>query len=193
MIIAEKIGMTRIFDKNDNSIPVTIVKAGPCPVISIDNNRVKIGFQKNKDKNKNSKNPSKNIKHRYIREFKIDEKNIKDYTDKKQITVEDFKIGQNVDICGTSKGKGFAGVMKRHGFHGMPASHGHEKQRIPGSIGCRFPQRVTKGKRMAGHMGNTQITVKNVKIVDINPENNIIALRGATPGYAKKILYIKSK
>ena len=190
MIIAEKIGMTRIFDKEDNSVCVTILKAGPCPIVASDKTHVKIAFQENK-KAKDAKNDNK--KYKYLKEFKITEKELDGYKDKKENTVNDFKVGQKIDITGTSKGKGFAGVMKRHGFHGMPASHGHEKQRIPGSIGCRYPQRVTKGRRMAGHMGNAQITVKNLEIIDVDTENNLIAIKGATPGYAKKILFIKSK
>lgn len=184
MIIAQKIGMTRIFDKDNVSVPVSVLKAGPCKVRVIDDNHAEVEF-KNKT---NSKKSSKIVK-----QFKTNKEEISQIKDKKEITVKDFNINDKVDVTGVSKGKGFAGVMKRHGFGGMPASHGHEKQRIPGSIGCGYPERVIKGKKMAGHMGNAQITVKNLKIVDIDEENNIIALKGATPSYAGKILFIKSK
>lgn len=182
MIISQKIGMTRIFDKDGKSIAVSVLKAGPCPIKELSDTHATIEFTKNNKK-----------KTKIIKQFKINEKDKENFKDKKEISLEDFKIGNKINITGISKGKGFAGVMKRHHFGGMPASHGHEKQRIPGSIGCGYPERVIKGKKMAGHMGNEQVTVKGLKIIDIDKENHLIALKGATPGYAGKILFIKTK
>lgn len=192
-LIGKKIGMTRIFDKESKSIPVTAIQAGPCPIIKIQKKRVHIGFENLKKAKKSKKMFFHDLNHkplRYVKTFKISENEVSKLSDKTQITVNDFKIGQKINVSGVSKGKGFSGVIKRHSFHGMPASHGHEKQRIPGSIGCQFPQRVIKGKKMAGQMGNKKITVKNLQIVDIDRDNNIILLKGSTPSCIGKILFI---
>ncbi len=184
IIIAEKIGMTRVFDKDNKSIAVSVLKAGPCNITETKNNTVKIEYKKTSAGKKTPK---------IIKQFNIDDKEKEIFQNVKEISANIFKINERIDVVGISKGKGFAGVMKRHGFKGMPASHGHEKERIPGSIGGRFPQRVTKGKRMAGHMGDKQVTIKNMKILDIDEENNIIAVQGSTPGCPGKILFLKSK
>ena len=196
IIIGEKLGMTRIFDENNKHIPVTIVKAGPCPIIAIKQNSIEIGFGNKKHISKPlaghlKKANISNIK--ISKEFKIEEKEKADFKLGDKITLDILKIGEKVDVTSTSKGKGYAGVMKRHGFSGMPASHGHEKARIPGSIGCRFPQRVVKGKRMAGHMGADTVTVKNLKVIDIDNENNLVCIKGAIPGANKSLLVIKTK
>jgi len=202
MILGEKIGMTRIFDKDNKACAVSIVKVEPNTIIANyssigkDKNFVQIGFGTNKHNSKPLKNHLKkanleNIK--YSRQFTADTTDKDKFQVGEKITLEQFKIGESVNITGISKGKGFAGVMKRHGFSGMPASHGHEKQRIPGSIGCRFPQRVVKGKRMAGHMGQDQITIKNLQIIDIDLENDILALKGSIPGKPKTLILISKK
>ena len=202
MILGQKIGMTRIFDKDNKAVSVSVIQAGPCPIISLKNNEknkynaIEIGFGKAKHISMPLAGHLKKAKIDSIKiskEFRISEKDLDIYKIGDSITVESFKIGDLVEVTGTSKGKGFAGGMKRHGFSGMPASHGHEKQRIPGSIGCRFPQHTIKGKRMAGHMGSETITVKNLKIVDIDTANNLLILKGAIPGPNKSLIQIKQK
>jgi len=200
ILFGEKIGMTRIFLKN-KGVPVTVIKAGPCPIVFIKSkdkygyNAVEIGYGKNKKITKSIKGHLKNSKVDSVRhtcEVSISDDDKGKYKLGDIITIDSFKVGDKVDVSGTSKGKGFAGVMKRHGFSGMPASHGHEKQRIPGSIGCCYPQRVIKGKKMAGQMGNKSATVRRVIVCDIDKENNLIAVKGSVPGTKKGIVQIKS-
>lgn len=200
-LIGEKIGMTQVF-KGNKVTPVTLVKAGPCPIIYVKTeekdgyNAIQIGYGQSKHTTKPLENHLKKSKVKSIKackEYRVNKEDVQNAKLGESITVESFKIGDKVDVIGTSKGKGFAGVMKRHGFSGMPASHGHEKQRIPGSIGGCYPQRVVKGRRMAGHMGSERVTIKNLTIVDIDIENNTIALEGAIPGKPKSIIQIISK
>lgn len=202
MILGQKIGMTRIFDKDNKSVSVSVIQVGPCPVICIKTKEknnydaIQIGYGKAKHTSMPLAGHLKKANVESVKiskEFRLDKNEIDTYKVGDSITAESFKIGDLVEVTGTSKGKGFAGGMKRHGFSGMPASHGHEKQRIPGSIGCRFPQHTIKGKRMAGHMGSETITVKNLKIVDIDAENNLLVLKGAVPGPVKSIIQIKQK
>lgn len=192
--------MTRIFDKNSKNISVTLVKVDSNTIIdNFENNKknqIQIGTGSNKHLSKSVKNHIEKAKLNDIYKiisFNINESDKENFKIGEKIDISSFKIGDKIDICGLSKGKGFAGVMKRHGFSGMPASHGHEKQRIPGSIGCRFPQRVVKGKRMAGHMGFTNITMKNLEIVDLDENNNLIAVKGSIPGRYKTLLTISKK
>lgn len=200
MILGQKLGMTRIFNKDNKAVSVSVIQAGPCPIVCIKNEEkndysaIQIGYGKAKHTTmalaghlKKANIDSAKI----LKEFRIDKKDIESYKIGNSITVENFKVGDLVEVTGTSKGKGFAGGMKRHGFSGMPASHGHEKQRIPGSIGCRFPQHTIKGKRMAGHMGSETITVKNLEIIDIDAANNLLVVKGAIPGPKKAIIQIK--
>jgi len=198
-ILAEKLGTTRIFDENNKAVAVSVLKIGDNKIIYIKNKdkdgydaiQIGAGAKKHQTKpilNHLKKSNLKSVKH--CREFKIDENETANYKVGDSISLENFKVGQKITVSGISKGKGFAGVMKRHGFSGMPASHGHEKQRIPGSIGCRFPQRVVKGKRMAGHMGVDKITVKNLEIIDIDLENMFIAVKGAVPGIKQSLVEI---
>lgn len=203
MILGKKLAMTRIFDKDNNTVPVTLVSAKPCVVIDIKTtekngyNAIVLALTKEKGlpkKPQQSIYKNANVKNvENTKEFKVSEEFLKDIKIGDQISIDKFEINETVEVVGTSKGKGFAGVMKRHGFHGMPASHGHEKQRIPGSIGCRFPQRTVKGKRMAGHMGVDRVTIKNTQIIDIDKENNIIAIKGPIPGPNKSLIQIKTK
>lgn len=199
-ILGKKIGMTRIFDKNNKAIPVTVVQAGPCDITEIKNkdrngyDALQIAYDKKKHVSKSVEGhlkKSRTAKNRYSVEFRLrDKKNEKDLKIGKKITVEIFKPGDRVRVIGTSKGKGFAGAMKRHGFAGQPASHGHQKPRGVGSIGCRFPQRTIKGKRMPGHMGVERITVTGLKIVDVDAEYNLLAVSGAIPGPNKSLVQI---
>ncbi|MCS7215030.1 MAG: 50S ribosomal protein L3 [Thermodesulfovibrio sp.] len=197
-IIGRKIGMTQIFDEEGRVIPVTVIEAGPCWVVQVKSKQkdgyeaVQLGFQEIK-KEKNIPKPLLGIFKkagvppcRVLREFKMTGYKVGD-----KVTVEIFAKGDIVNVTGISKGKGFQGVMKRHNFAGGPDSHGSMFNRAPGSIGSSsFPSRVWKGKRMAGHMGNERVTVRNLKIVDVIPEQNILLVKGAVPGGENGILQI---
>lgn len=197
-ILGRKIGMTQVFDEEGRVIPVTVIEAGPCWIVQVRSKEkdgydaVQLGFQEIK-KEKNVPKPLLGIFKkagippcRVLREFKMTGFNVGD-----KITVEMFAKGELVNISGISKGKGFQGVMKRHNFSGGPDSHGSMFNRAPGSIGSSsFPSRVWKGKRMPGHMGNRRVTVKNLTIVDIFPEQNLLLVKGAVPGGENGILEI---
>jgi len=187
-ILGKKIEMSQIFDEKGNVIPVTLIKAGPCYVTQIKEKSVQIGFEKLKDKK--VKKPQKDRPYRYLKEFKND---VSKFKVKDKIDVSVFQEGDRVKISGISKGKGFAGAVKKWGFHGKPATHGtkHEERTI-GSIGSAFPQRVIKGKKMPGRMGTERITVKNLKVAKIDVENNIIMIKGAIPGRRGTLLEIRT-
>jgi large subunit ribosomal protein L3 len=191
-ILGKKIEMSQIFDEKGKVIPVTLIEAGPCFVTQVktkDKDKyesVQIGYEKLKEK-KITKN-KKNKPYKYIREFRSrEELKVGD-----KIDLSNFKEGDKVEISGISKGKGFQGGVKRHGFHGADASHGtkHEERKI-GSIGSAFPQRVIKGRKMPGRMGTDRITIKNLKIVKIDPEKNLMAVKGAIPGHRRTLLEIR--
>lgn len=186
-ILGKKQGMSQIFDKEGNVIPVTVIEAGPCFIAQIKTkekdgyNSIQIGFENLKEKK--IKNSQKKKPYNYIREFLSKEEDLSKYNVGDKIDVSIFAEGDKVKVTGISKGRGFQGVVKRHGFKGGPASHGHKDVlRRPGSIGRSFPERVVKGMRMAGHMGVDRVSVKNLKIAAIDLENNLIALKGAVPG-----------
>ncbi|MCK4781990.1 50S ribosomal protein L3 [Candidatus Parcubacteria bacterium] len=183
-ILGKKIEMTQIFNEQGRVVPVTLIEAGPCEVVQLKTKdkdgyeAVQVGFIK-KEKQKRIKKTEKGKEFQYLREFESSgEHKIGD-----KIDVSVFEEGSKVKISGISKGKGFQGAVKRWGFSGRNATHGvkHE-QRTLGSVGSAFPQRVIKGKKMPGRMGVERITVKNLKIVKIDKENNLLAVRGAIPG-----------
>lgn len=205
-IIGKKIGMTQILQPGSGEvIPVTVIQAGPCTVVQkkvkdTDHyNALQLGFMDKKE--------SRTIKplqghfkkaglspKRFLREIRLDDAEINSYEVGQEIKVDFlFQAGDYVDVVGTSKGRGFAGVIKRHGFRGAPGSHGtHDYSRHGGSVGSNtFPGRVFKGLRMAGRMGGDQVTVQNLKVVDIRPEQNLILVKGAVPGANNGILIIK--
>jgi len=173
-ILAQKLNMSQMFTKDGKVVPVTILLAGPVKVTTVktlDKDKytaVQVGFGK-----------SKNKTFKKLAEFRIGDKD--SYEKDQEIKVDTFAIGDKVKVTGEMKGRGFAGPIKRHGFHGAPASHGHDHPRAVGAIGGRFPQHVRKGLRMAGRMGGTR-TVKNLEVVDIDVERNLIAVKGAVPG-----------
>ncbi|OGZ62384.1 MAG: 50S ribosomal protein L3 [Candidatus Staskawiczbacteria bacterium RIFCSPHIGHO2_02_FULL_34_10] len=192
-ILGKKIEMSQMFDEKGNVVPVTLITAGPCIILQKKTkdkegyDSLQIGFIKIEKKNKIKKS-MKGKEYRYIKEARIeDDGNIGD-----EINVSIFKEGDKVNISATSKGKGFQGGVKRHGFHGRNATHGakHEERQI-GSVGQRFPQHVIKGRKMPGRMGFERVTVKNLKIAKIDVENNILALKGAIPGYRGTLLEIR--
>jgi len=192
-VLGKKIEMSQIFDEKGNVVPVTLVEAGPCFVTQIKTKEkdgyeaVQIGFEKLKDKK--VKKPQKNKPYRYLREFRGRVSGIKVG---EKIDVSIFKEGDIVKVSGISKGKGFAGAVKRWGFAGRPASHGvkHEERTI-GSVGSAFPQRVAKGKKMPGRMGGERVTIKNLRIVKVDPENNLLMIKGAVPGRRGTLLEIR--
>lgn len=201
-ILGKKIEMSQIFDEKGNVIPVTLVEAGPCYVTQIkvkDKDKyesVQIGFEKLKDKK--IKKSQKKKPYRYLREFRASEQRTENGEQKlgvgDKIDASIFGEGDKVKIAGISKGKGFAGGVKRWGFHGQTATHGtkHEERTI-GSIGSAFPQRVIKGRKMPGRMGAERVTVKNLKIVKVDVENNLIAVKGAIPGRRGTLLEIRGE
>jgi large subunit ribosomal protein L3 len=199
-ILGEKVGMTRIFAKNGESIPVTVIIAGPCQVIqkkTIEKdgyNAVQLGFKEIKDKKVSkpiaghlNKFKVSSIKH--IREFKVNDTN--KYSSGTEVKVDIFKEGDKVNIIGISKGKGFAGAIKRHNFSGGPKTHGQKEYfRSVGSIGATDAARVFKGQKLPGHMGTDRVTVKNIEVVKINLERNLILVRGSVPGAKGAVLVI---
>ena len=202
-LIGKKIGMTHLFKEDGNFIPVTVIQAGPCPVVQKKTkktdgyNAIQLGFGEVKEKR--VKKPElghfKKVNltpQKILREFRLAPKEIEGINVGQELNISIFKKGEYLDITGTSKGKGFAGVMKRHGFRGAPASHGtHYSKRHGGSIGSRFPQHVRKGTRMAGRMGNERVTVQNLEIADIRPEDNLILIKGSIPGNKNSFVLIK--
>lgn len=190
--------MTQIYDKEGNVTPVTVIEAGPCFITQIktkDNDgyeSIQIGFEAVNEKR--AKKPQKGKAYRFLKEFYIQgEPESASYKLGDRITVENFAEGEKLAVSGVSKGKGFQGVVKRHGFKGGPASHGHPHSlRKPGSIGRSFPERVVKGLRMAGHMGVTRNTVKNLKVVAIDIENNLLAVSGPVAGHIGGLVEIKT-
>jgi large subunit ribosomal protein L3 len=196
-ILGKKIKMSQIFDKDGNQIPVTLIEAGPCQVLQIKTKEkdgytaVQVGFEKI-EKEKKIKKPLQKKPFKYIREFRLDESEIKNYESGKKVDVTIFKEGDSVCVSGISKGKGFAGGIKKWGFHGRPATHGtkHEERTI-GSIGSSTPAHVVKGRKMPGRAGGERVTVKNLKIVKIDKENNLIAVKGAVPGRKGTLLEIR--
>lgn len=195
-ILGQKIGMSQIFGKEGEVIPVSVIEAGPCVVIQIKSSEndgyqaVQIGFGTRKKISKPLAGHLKNLgKFRHLREFK----GVADLKVGDKIEVGIFKEGDRVKVSGVSKGKGFQGVVKRHGFSGGMASHGNkDRLRAPGSIGTSFPEHVRKGRRMAGRMGFDRVSVKDVKIVKVDQENNILAVKGAVPGRRGTLLEISS-
>ena len=194
--------MTQVFREDGTVVPVTRVQAGPCFVTQVRQEngtaKIQIGFgsQKTFRLNKSEQGHLKDINHengvtvRYLKETESEQ--ALNRGDK--FTVATFDAGEKVKVIGTSKGKGFQGVVKRHGFRGGPASHGHKDNlRAPGSIGAGGVQRVFKGMRMAGHMGNAQITVKNLEIVEIHPETNELLIKGAIPGAFGSLVFISTQ
>ncbi len=193
--------MSQIFDGEGNVIPVTLVEAGPCYVVQIKTKEkdgykaIQVGFEEINKKNK-IKKPLRDKPYKHLREFRVNEQRTANSEQKMKmgdkIDVSIFDKGEKVKISGISKGKGFAGGVKRWGFHGQTATHGTKHtERTIGSIGSMFPQKVIKGRRMPGRMGTERVTVKNLKIVKIDLENNLLAVKGAIPGRRGTLLEIR--
>jgi large subunit ribosomal protein L3 len=201
-IIGKKLGMTQVFGEGGNVVPITVIEAGPCAIVQIKTrekegyNALQLGFTNKKPHRVNRPltghfHKSGTGPYYVLKEFSVDE--IGEYTVGQEITLENFKVGDFVDVIGTSKGRGFAGVIKRHGFRGFPGSHGtHEYFRHGGSVGSSaFPSRTFKGLKMPGHFGNSRVTVQNLTIADIKPEQNLLLIKGAVPGATNSIVIIR--
>jgi len=197
LILGKKLGMTQMFGEKGNVIPVTLVEAGPCFVLQVKTKEkdkyeaIQIGYEKLKEKK--VKKPQKDKPYRYIKELRIKiQESSKETKVGDKIDLSFFKEGGNITVAGISKGKGFAGAVKKWHFKGRSPTHGtkHEERTI-GSVGSRFPQRVTPGRKGAGRMGSQKTTVKNLKIVKLDPDKNIMILRGAVPGRKGSLLEIK--
>lgn len=217
-ILGKKIGMTQVFNDKGVMTPVTVIEAGPCVVTQIRTTEkdgykaVQIGFGEAKkiakpQEGQLAKLKIKDLKLKFLREFRLD--GVKEEIEVEgeesgsakmtgfnlgdEIKADVFLEGDMVQATGISKGKGFAGVIKRHNFHRGPMSHGSHHHRKPGSIGAMYPQHVLKGKKLPGRMGHDRVTLKNVKIVKVDAENNMIAVKGAIPGPNKGLILLKSK
>ena len=191
-ILGRKLVMTQVWGEDDNIVPVTVIQAGPCVVAQVKTTEtdgyeaVQIGFGDIKEHRVNKPMKGHFAKAgiapmRYLREVRVEDAS--QHSCGEVITVESFADTAKVDVTGVSKGKGFAGVIKRHHFAGGPGGHGSHFHRAPGSIGmCAYPSRVLKGMRMAGHMGCDRVTVKNLAVVRVDTDQNLILVKGAVPG-----------
>jgi len=197
-ILAQKMEMSHIFDENGNFIPVTLLNAGPNVITQVKMkekdgyNAVQVGFGASKKISKPLTGHLKKskAKTRKLKEFEGEDG--KTYEVGSQIDVSIFAEGEAVNVQGISKGKGFAGTIKRHNFHRGPKTHGSHNYRAPGSIGAGFPQHVFKGQKLPGRMGAEKVTVKNLKIAKILPEEGLILIRGAVPGPKKGIVIVQA-
>ncbi|MGH3634864.1 MAG: 50S ribosomal protein L3 [Mycobacterium sp.] len=202
-VLGEKLGMTQVWDADNRVVPVTVVKAGPCVVTQVRNAEkdgyaaVQIAFGEIDPRKVNKPRKGHFDKagvtpRRHLVELRTDD--AAEYALGQEITAEAFEVGQRIDVVGTSKGKGTAGVMKRHNFKGLGAGHGTQrKHRSPGSIGaCATPGRVFKGVRMAGRMGNARVTVQNLTVAGVDAEKGLLLIKGAVPGPNGGVVLVKT-
>lgn len=199
-ILGKKLGMTGVYSQTGEYIPVTVIQVGPCVVTQVKTNEtdgyeaLQLGFGEKKAKHVTKPlaghfAKSGEVLYAHLREFPVDA--IGDFKPGQEITIDMFKVGERVDISGTTKGRGFAGVIKRHGFARGPETHGCRNHREPGSIGCSaWPAKVFKGKKMPGHYGVDKQTMRNLEIVDIRAEENVLLVKGAVPGAKTGLLEI---
>ncbi|MCL4424443.1 MAG: 50S ribosomal protein L3 [Firmicutes bacterium] len=200
-ILGKKLGMTELFDEQGRAIPLTVIEAGPCVVVQKKTvqtdgyNALQVGFGEVKERNLNK--PAKghfsrvNVKpRRYLRELRLDQ--VEDYRVGQEIKADIFAAGDRVDVIGITKGKGFAGGVKRWGFGRGPMAHGSKYHRGPGSLQSRDAARVFKGRRMPGHLGQERVTVQNLKVFGVDPERNLLLVKGAVPGARGSLVVIKN-
>lgn len=202
-LMGKKLGMTGLFAPDGRYVPVTVIEAGPCVVTQIKTtvtdgyNALQLGFSEVKAKRVTKPRQGHFRKSgetffRHVQEFPVD--NPEAYSLGQKITLEIFSVGERVDVCGTTKGRGFAGVMKKEGYSGGPKTHGSKCHRIPGSIGTSaWPSRVFKGKGLPGHYGVDHQTMQNIEIVDIRPEENLLMVKGAVPGPTTGLVAVKKQ
>jgi large subunit ribosomal protein L3 len=201
-ILGRKLGMTQVWSEDDRVIPVTVIQAGPCFITQIKSaekegyEAIQIGYGTMKPQRVNKPTAGHFAKSgvdatRVLREVRVS--STEDYELGQSLTVEKFAEVKKVDVSGTSKGKGFAGVIKRHNFRGGPGSHGAHFHRAPGSIGqCATPSRVFKGLKLPGHMGDEKVTVRNLELIKIDVEQNLLLVKGAVPGGKGALLTIRA-
>lgn len=200
-VLGKKVGMTQVFDAEGKAVPVTIIEAGPCPIVEIRTpeknsyTAVQLGFSEVKASHLNKAKKGYFDKQgvapkRWLKEFRVDD--VSPYSVGQELTVELFSDGDIVDVRGISKGKGYAGGMKRHHFSGGPASHGASKvHRKPGSSGANsYPGHIFKGKKMAGRMGGEQVTTKGLTVFAVDVENNLLLIRGSVPGANDELVLV---
>ena len=193
-MLGKKIGMSQVFLQDGRVVPVTVIEAGPCTVTQL-KTRDRDGYEAAQVGFTHVKRLKGHLGRtglfRHLRELSTD--TLEDLQVGQQVNVDLFQVGEKVDVIGTSKGRGFQGTIKRHGFSGGPRTHGQsDRARAPGSIGgTTTPGRVFKGKKMAGHMGNVRITVKNLEVVEVDPERNLLLLKGGVPGAPNGLLMIR--
>ncbi len=199
-ILGKKLGMVEYFTPAGEAVPVTVIQAGPCVIIQKKTkvtdgyDAVQVGFGEKPERlvNKPLKGHFKRAgvaPFRYLREFPVIDG--EDYSLGQEIKVNMFNPGEKVDIAGTAKGRGFAGGIKRHGFHRGPMGHGSKYHRRSGSLAAKGPARVFKGRRMPGHYGNERVTTQNLEVIKVEPDRNILMVRGAVPGPRGGLLVIK--
>ncbi len=202
VILGKKVGMTRIYDDQGRSVPVTVILAGPCVVVQRKTpdtdgyDAIQLGFEDKKRSHTNSPMTghfeSRGIApKRYLREFRVEAD--ESYEVGQELTVGNFSKGQVLDIVGTSKGKGFAGAVKRYGFKGGPATHGSKVHRAPQSTGATDAARVFKGTRKPGHMGDARVTVQGLQLVDVDTDRNLLIVKGCVPGGTGGLLAIRGR
>ena len=203
-IIGRKVGMTTIFGPSGNSIPVTVIEAGPCPIVQLksgENSKYK-GAQLGFGEKRKTLYTKAELGHfakaklepkRILKEIRLQK--TEGLAVGQEVKVDIFKPGEKVDVTGVSKGLGFQGGVRRHHFAGGPKSHGQsDRLRAPGSVGASsFPSRTFKGQRMAGRMGGDKVTVKNLRVIEVDPQKNLLVLQGAVPGKSNSILTIRKK
>ncbi|MEJ2158375.1 MAG: 50S ribosomal protein L3 [Desulfobacteraceae bacterium] len=200
-LIGKKLGMTSVYTPDGRYVPVTVVLAGPCVVTQIKTvdsdgyNALQIGFGEKKASH-TTKPMQGHLKKSggqgfaFLREVGVD--NPEEFEVGQTIGLDLFEVGERIDVVGTTKGRGFSGVMKRHGFGGGRKTHGSKCHRVPGSIGCSaWPSKVIKGKKLPGHYGVERKTARNLEIVDIRPEENLILLKGPVPGHRQALVKLK--
>lgn len=203
-ILGKKLGMTNTYNDNGEFVPVTLIEVGPCYVGQIKTEEsdkyssVQLAFDKKREKlfTKPELGHFKKLgiaPCAFVKEFRVSPDEIKDIKPGQEIKVSQIlKAGDTIHVAGTSKGKGFAGVMKRHNFAGQPAGHGtHEAFRHPGSIGSMNPQHIVKGRKLPGQLGNEKVKIKNLKVVEIMEDKNLVAVKGAVPGANNSYLVIE--
>ena len=201
-LIGKKVGMTQIFDEKGRVIPVTVIEAGPCVISQVKSvetdgyNAIQLGFEDVKESKLNKPEKGHFAKaniapKKHLREFRLD--SVEGLTVGTELTVNEFAEGDRLDIQGTSKGKGFQGVIKRHGQHRGPMGHGSMYHRRPGSMGpTSTPGRVFKGKKLPGHMGRVTVTIQNLDVVKVDSDKNVVLVKGSVPGPKGAILKLKT-
>jgi large subunit ribosomal protein L3 len=204
-ILGKKVGMTQVFDESGKVIPVTVIEAGPCFVTQKKTVKkdgyaaIQLGFEEEVKPRRLTQPQQGHLRKnnlpplRYLREIRMSEGEMEEYEEGQKVSIGIFEAGEMVDVIGTSKGRGFAGVVKRHGFRGGPKTRGQsDRQRAPGSIGqTTTPGRIYKGKRMAGRMGNQRVSGQSLQVILVDSQRNLLAVKGSVPGARNGLLLIK--